>query len=141
MKLSKSFELSEFVPPELYQLGEDFAIRFTDTRLVALAQFIKDRFNRRTIINDWIWGGQYKFSGFRTQSSPDWKPLSPHSRGLAIDIKVDGLTPDTLRQDIRDNYGLYRQLGLMIIEKDTPTWVHLSVERTNTDQLMEVPYK
>lgn len=141
MKLSNNFDLVEFVPKDLYDVGEDYAIRFVDMRCVALAQYLKDLYKTKVTINDWAWGGTYNDSGFRTQRSKYWTPLSPHSRGLSIDVKIEKYDAETIRKNIRNNYADYKKLGLTIIEKDTPTWVHLSVETTGKDFLVEVSPK
>lgn len=141
MKLSKDFSDYEFVTPEIYQQFGIHSCWFIDPKLVAIAQFIRDRFNKPVTINNFLNGGPYRDSGFRDSSCQIGATNSQHRHGRAIDFRVQGMTPQQVRNDIIRNYDLYRTLGLTTMEADTPTWVHIDCRFTNQETLLIVPFK
>lgn len=141
LRVSKNFNIVEFIPQEIYTRYGDSAIRFINKDLIKIAQFIRDRFNNTVVINDWYYGGVYNESGFRTPDSNTGANLSAHKRGMAIDIKIEGYSSEYIRQDIIQNYDVYREYGVTAIELDTVGWVHISVENFNKDELELIPIK
>jgi len=135
MKVSKNFWLQEFLPPDLYEMSPQSGIWMIDRRIINIAQFIRERYGKPVTINNWHSGGQYKESGFRNPFTKTGALLSQHKFGRAIDAKIDGLHPEEIREDIRQNYALFRVVGLTTIEVDTPTWVHMDCRNTNQDSL------
>ena len=71
MKLSKNFYLQEFVTPDLYKKWKDKSIIFIDDRLIHIAQFIRDRFNKPMTINNWNNDGSFRYRGYRPDR--DWE--------------------------------------------------------------------
>jgi hypothetical protein len=66
MKVSKNFELQEFVDPVTWMIRGQKSVELIDSRLITLAQFMRDYFKVNVTINNWQTGGQYKESGLRT---------------------------------------------------------------------------
>lgn len=141
MKVSKDFELGEFIDPVTWMIRGQKSVELIDSRLIALVQFCRDYFNVRVTINNWHSGGQYKESGLRAWLSKTGAAYSQHKYGRAADLKFDGLEPEYVRNEIRRNWPVFKAAGLTTIEKDTPTWVHIDVRYTGMETLLEVPYK
>jgi len=138
MKVSKNFSLAEFVPPDVLEQYPASGIWFIDQRIINIAQFIRDRYNLPVTINNYLTGGNYVNSGFRHPNSQVGAELSQHKQGRAIDIKVDGMFPEEVRQDIIRSWPLYRTVGVTTIETNTPTWTHIDCRYTGLDTLFIV---
>ena len=141
MKVSKNFDLREFIDPLTYQQRGDKSIQLIDDRIIILAQFVRDHFNAAVTINDYWKGGHYFESGLRRWDTTTGAELSQHKFGRAIDIKVEGIPPMNVRDEIRRNWGVFQAAGLTCIEKNTPTWTHLDCRYTGLDELLEIPYR
>jgi hypothetical protein len=141
MKVSKDFELREFVDPVTYQIRGDRSIELIDNRLIKLTQFFRDYFGVPTTVNNWHLCGHYNESGLRTWLTKTGAKYSQHKYGRAGDLKLEGLDPEEVRQEMRRNWPKFKAAGLTTIEKDTPTWNHISVQFTGLETLYEVPYK
>lgn len=137
LRLTPNFTLIEFVPKEVYDKFGDSSIWFFDPRLPKIAQFIHDRYNTPIIINGVYNGQVYNYSCLRTPDSNEFKPLSQHTGGKAIDVK--GVNSKVLRQDIIDNFTtIWKPLGITTIEKNTSTWTHIDLRYTGLDTLLQV---
>ena len=74
-----------------------------------------------------MFGGQYK-SGLRQPKLFYYKPYSCHTFGRAVDIKVKDIEASKIQSDILNVISdEVKVMGLTAIEKDTPTWTHISV--------------
>lgn len=141
MKVAKDFILPEFVPRSIHYRYGDKSIWFLDPAVFDIAQFLKDRFKKIIIINNWIWGGTYNESGYRTPNTSTGATYSQHKFGRAIDVKIQDVTPAELRDDIIKHYNLYRKKGVTTIEEGTPTWTHIDCRNTGSDDLLIVPFR
>jgi hypothetical protein len=141
MNVSKNFIVQEFVSPKMYKDRGNQAIRLINKNVVEVVQWIRDRTGKEITINNWNVGGQYSESGVRDYDTSFGAIYSDHKFGNAADIKVEGMTPDEVRQLIRQNWFVLKEIGLTIIEKDTPSWTHVSCAWTGLNYLLEVPYK
>jgi len=142
MKVSKDFELGEFIDPATWMVRGEKSIELIDTRLITLTQFFRDYFAVPITINNWHQGGQYKESGLRTFLTKTGATYSQHKFGRAADLKLSGLDTEEVRHEIRRNWKAFKQAGLTCIEMDTPTWVHIDVRNTTTPEILyEIPYK
>tara|TARA_R100000664_G_C2697776_1_gene99339 strand:+ start:103 stop:540 length:438 start_codon:yes stop_codon:yes gene_type:complete len=140
LKVSSNFNLKEFIDPYTYGKFGDSSIWFIDSRIITLAQFIRERLGKACTINNWHLGGQYQYSGFRPPQCTVGGKLSQHRFGRGIDIKVSGMAQNgapELREDIIKNYSIYRKVGLTTIEDGefAPTWCHIDIRETNLDEL------
>ncbi len=139
MKLSKNFWLHEFIPPDLYEMSLNNSTLFIDDRLIRLVQFIRDRFSKPIRINDWMDGGGFVNSGFRPPLCDIGAHFSQHKFGRAADLKIDGVSPEEVRRDIKANYQLYKEkTALTTIEAKTPTWLHVDLRFTHMGKLFIV---
>ena len=138
MKLSKDFWLAEFVPMGIYERYHDNSIWFIDPKIVAIAQFLRDRLGKAITINNYLSGGEFQYSGFRDHGCKIGAINSQHRQGRAIDFRVRDMSPEEVRQDIAGNFKLYRSIGLTTIEEGTRTWTHVDCRQTLSDQLLIV---
>lgn len=137
MKLCKNFWLHEFIPPEIYEMSLRNSTLFIDQRLVKLVQFIRDRFNKPITINDWMDGGTFINSGYRSLLCEVGAHFSQHKFGRATDLKIDGVSPEEARRDIIANWNLFKEkTALTTLEAKTPTWLHVDVRFTNMEHLL-----
>jgi len=58
--------------------------------------------------------------------------MSQHRFGRAIDLKVKGMKADEVREDIIQNFDIYKKVGLTTIEDGAfaPTWCHIDIRDT-----------
>lgn len=143
MKLSKNFDLREFVSLGIHQRWGDKAIWFIDPKLIEIAEFIRERFGWPVTINNWHLDGPYQYSGFRSPSCTIGAKLSQHRFGRAIDIKLMGRSnsgADILREDILNHKDLYMKRGLTTIESGefAPTWCHIDTRYTKNEGILIV---
>jgi hypothetical protein len=141
MNVSKDFTLAEFVPPDILEMSPVNGIWFLDPRIIAIAQFIRDRYGKPVTINNYLSGGSYSLSGFRDPLSTVGALFSQHKFGRAIDVKVQGMTPQEVRADIQENWPAFKAIGLTTIEENTPTWTHLDCRHTGMQELFIVKPK
>jgi len=135
--LPPDFQLEEFVPKEIFQTYGTKSIRFVSPVIMWIAQGVRDFFKKPVIINNWHMKGNYNYSGFRDNNCKIGAENSAHKRGMAIDIKVEGISAADVQNIIRENYvNYFKSLGLAAMELDTPTWTHLSCENFNSDNLV-----
>ena len=138
--LTNNFRLEEFIDPDTFKKYGESSIWFIDVRIVTLAQFIRERIGKPCTVNNWHSGGSYRYSGFRPPKCTVGASLSQHRFGRGIDLKVSGMESNgapELRQDIENNYSIYRKVGLTTIEDGAyaPTWCHIDIRETGLDTL------
>jgi len=140
LKVSKNFIIQEFVPENLYNIWGNKSIYFVDKRCFKIAQFIRDRFNKTTTINNWYFGNTLNNRGFRMPNSTVGGTLSQHKFGRAIDFNVDGMSSKEIFEDIKNNKELYFNNFITTVEnvKYTPSWIHLDCRFTNQKELIFV---
>ena len=141
MKVSKNFDLQEFVSPELYKQFGDSSIWFINPKIIAFAQAFRDIVGKSVTINNWHSGGKFKYSGQRPFNCKIGATFSQHKFGNAVDLKVDGLTGDQMRKIIIDNYDKVFSKYITTIEDGTDTWLHADCRNTQQDKLLIVPFQ
>ena len=137
-KITKDFYLHEFIDRATYHKYGESSIWFIDPKIITLAQFLRNHFHAPMTINNWFWGGHYQFSGFRPKVCEVGGDLSQHRFGRGIDVKIKGITPTAIREEIRKNFAIFAKHGLTTIEKNTPTWTHLDCRTVRSGKLFEV---
>jgi hypothetical protein len=127
LKISDHFYLDEYITPDMYIKWGDKAIWWIRPELVRIDEFLRTRFNIPMVINDWWVGGDRTQSGLRYPQATIGAGDSMHKFGVASDTQFVGKPNsfyDEVRQDIIDNFDVYKELGLTTIEANTPTWLH-----------------
>lgn len=125
----KHFKVQEFVDPKTYKIRGDNSIHIMDRRLVLLADWLRIKSGSGLTINDWAWGGGFKWSGLRTGES-GYSNYSMHMTGNALDLKSKVHSPRELQRIIEDNFeDLLEYTGLTGLRIEhtsaTPTWLHV----------------
>lgn len=117
------------MPPDLIRDRGQNCIELLDPVLISLADFVRDFFKASVTINNWNTGGALTLRGFRPPDSPTGGFLSQHKFGRAIDINIDGHTPQQVYDTILANEKQFMNAGLTTMEdvKMTPTWNHLDI--------------
>jgi len=138
MKASEHFDIKELVDPETYRTRGDKSIELIDNRIIDCVELLRKITGRSIVINNWHSGGQYRESGLRQANTGTGARFSQHKFGRAMDLKVNGIDCEEVRNIIRLHWNEFKQLGLTTIEKDTPTWVHIDCRFTGKETLYEV---
>ena len=133
-----NFKYEEFFSAYYFKKWKDtpyWLINSIDIKLPLLAQFLRGRYGKSVIINNWLWRGEsdypYDDSGFRDEKCLIGSKVSRHKLGKKIDAKVAGMEAAEVQMDIRNNYEDFKKFGLTAMEEDTETWTDLSVENTD----------
>ena len=140
--LNTSFIIQEFVPPETYKKYGEKSVWFINPNIVLFLQWIKDNYNGAIVtVNNWYWGGDRKYSGYRPPDCPIGADESAHKRSDGVDFIVEGYSPVVIRKLIKDNFKLLNKMfGLTGYEKGTKTWTHGDFRWTNSNVLNEIRY-
>ena len=91
-------------------------------------------------INNWKWGGQFQYSGFRPKHCLTGAAYSQHRLGKAFDLKFKDHEPAKIREDIRNNPDREEFKYITCVEEDTPTWLHIDC-RGIKNRILWVPYR
>lgn len=120
VQCTRSFYQDEFVYP-----GGDF--QEMDSKIVVVAQWIRDTLGLPVTINNYATGGKYKESGLRDVNTKTGAKKSAHKEGKAIDIKVKGMTAKEVWEWCMNHQIELYAMGIREIEhwEDTPSWTHL----------------
>lgn len=143
IQITKNFKDVEFIPKNMYAERGQRSIRCMDRNIILCAQFIRDRFGRGMHINNYCYGGNREWSGIRTPESPYYSKWSMHTWGKAFDFIFSRDhsqdLADEVREDIRNNYELYRQFGVGGIETNI-SWIHIDTRFNPNNKVIELDY-
>lgn len=121
--------------------------RLFDWRVLWTADQLRERFGLM-YANDYEWGGQYKYRGFRPPTDLiDWKhfnlyqkikAISPytftsqHCFGRALDVNFKDITAQEVIDDIKINYKQERYKYIRAVEEGV-SWFHFDCRSLSTD--------
>ena len=131
-ELKKYFAIHELVGKRTYKKHGDRAWKFFSFRLLRTLYILRKNIGKPTTINNWKWGGKFSQRGLRTNVQDIFRGfflkfrlyLSGHVLGEAIDLDVEGMTAEEVRQWIVKNQDLFPYK--IRLEADV-NWVHLDV--------------
>jgi len=129
------FKLEELFPPELMQLPDEYLWELMDENLLIVLDRLRMTIGKPITINNWKTGGQYKWSGYRTNSCKIGAPKSAHRKGQAVDLKIKGMTPSDILYFIQSRYDEFPEIKRVENVIKTPTWLHLDTVKTNLKTL------
>jgi len=137
--LGEHFTIQELVPREIYADFGRQAIWFLDPVAVGVLKLLRRQFGPCTV-NDWKWGGEFRYSGYRQPEVDIGAPLSQHRFGRAFDCKFENFSADQVRQNIMADEALWMAAGLTTLESGeiADTWVHFDTRPTNKDSILIV---
>ena len=127
----KHFKIHELIPPEISYLPENILWSLMDDRILIDADDLREKYGKITI-NNWYWGGKFKYSGLRPFSCVEGAPFSQHKFGRALDMKFHDVPVDVPRTDLIDN-PVYWQTTC--VEMGV-SWLHADVR--NCDSVMMI---
>jgi hypothetical protein len=142
MELKDYFDIWELVCPDVYKRLGERAWDLFNPRLLANLLILRVKINRAINANNWHDGGQFSQRGLRCNlCSLVHDPavagqlyISTHITGQAVDLDIDGMTAEEVRQWIIKNKTLFPYP--LRLEKDV-NWVHMDVmtEDNSTDKV------
>ena len=149
MKISKNFDIEEFVPKDKFLKFGQSCTWFINPKIVQLAEFYKEFFidyytkkytnkkvsNVLIVINNWHKGGSYQYRGWRPKNYLEGGEDSQHrlANGFDCDINIvfeDGSQMEAdykeIHKAILSNEALFISKGLSAIEDVSiaATWLH-----------------
>ena len=128
MYTPKHFSWFELVPSKDYK---QYWLWLIDERILKTIDEMREYYNRPIIINDWYWGGKFSLRGLRPFNSGVGAKFSQHCYGRAVDLDVQGVSAEKVRNDIRS--GLFPEITCI---ETGVSWMHLDVR--NAKRLLEV---
>jgi hypothetical protein len=131
----KDFELHELVHPDHIDLCGDLAWNLLDPQALEVLQLLRDKYGS-IIVNDWYWGGNFKFSGLRPVNSTIGAKRSLHKQGMAFDCKFQDNKVVDVYHDIIKNQHLFDGLKRIEHIDHTPTWLHFDTLETNKNEIV-----
>lgn len=135
------FVMEEFVPREIFTQYGIKSTWFISQGVVTSMIFLRNWFGAAITINDWHTGGSFNNRGFRHPANKNFKALSQHKFGKAVDFNVAGLSSDDVAKRIIDNWDTIRTNVAFTTMEDpafTKGWTHLDARYTNSDKLLIV---
>lgn len=145
-KISKHFIVEELVPESFFKKYQGRSRWFIQPQLLSLIDFFRERFSVPVLINDWKFGGDFQYSGFRPSDCAIGAKYSQHKLGAAADMKFEGMLVQEVYHDIMNNQELYQEAGLRAVESISYTtagnawggWIHADVRNTGKSKLLIV---
>lgn len=133
----KHFIIKEFVPPEVWEREAERSLDHIDARILSTAEDIWHWFNglhpdSDVTINNWCYGGNFRYRGFRPvdctvgAKKSMHREIDSHKCG-AIDFTVENFTPQEVRREIMDHPEKFPHIRRL--ERDVP-WVHADIKET-----------
>jgi hypothetical protein len=120
----KHFQLYELVPQEEYwkyiKKGDMFWWMF-DRDLLVILDNLRNMFGKM-VINDWYWGGENQYRGWRPMDIFLGSALSQHKFGRAVDVTTLETSVNTIREYIRNNQKRFPTLSAV---EDDVSWLHI----------------
>jgi len=122
--IPKYFQPYELVPQATYELLKDrpwVIWQLFDNRTLYTGDRIRIRYGKM-IANDWFWGGNNQYRGWRPGDCFVGAEYSQHKFGRAEDLVPVECTVEEIRQDIKKDEFQY----ITCIEEGVP-WLHFDV--------------
>ena len=132
MYIPRFFSLQELVPRDIFELYGERLWAYFDPNILRAQDFLRRHFGRCTV-NNWRWGGNLCYRGYRPPSYTKCGSLSTHRMFKALDSSFEDATAEEVRQYIIETDGL----GWIVkrIEDDV-NWVHIDTLDTGSKELV-----
>jgi len=129
----KYFEIHELVSPELYEvLGEDKCWELLPETVKLQLDQIRDEFysvyGEGILINNWGFGGNYKYSGVRPMNCTVGASNSRHKQWIAFDLKPSSLEQPEQLHAFMKTIGKSWNIARIEDFAHTPTWCHIEFQ-------------
>ena len=120
IKKSKFFGIKELVPKSTYEKEGEGAWRLFDSKALEVLDWLRENIGIPMTVNNWQWGGEYHYRGWRPIDCTEGAKYSPHKDGCAFDISVKGWTDEQLKDWLKAN------------ESKLPHRIRVEIENTNS---------
>jgi hypothetical protein len=125
----KYFQLYELLPRDFYEenkhLGDRLWLIFDQRMLWTLDQ-IREHYGK-IIVNDWYWGGDNEYGGWRPFDCEVGAALSQHKFGRAADPKPQECTAEEIRQDVKNASSISHIFKYITCIEEGVPWFHFDV--------------
>lgn len=137
--IPKHFSIQELVDRDTYAKYGQSSIWFLDPVALKVLDAIRNRFGS-TVVNDWSWGGNNQYRGFRPPDCKIGASFSQHRFGRGFDSNSKNATPDEVRADILANQEYWLDKGLTTIEDGafSAGWLHFDTRITGISKIFVV---
>ena len=131
----KYFKAYELVPPEVYKVLGKKSFLCLDYYILKTIDEVKICFGMKpVIINDWHWGGNKKYRGFRPGNCKVGAKYSQHKFGRAVDLTVKGVSSFDVRTEIINHPFHFTHITAVEVGI---SWVHFDVRPTKEPYRIE----
>lgn len=135
----KHFIIEELVDKETFEKTPEHKLwTVFDDRLLKSIDFLREEIGVPITINNWKWGGDRQWSGYRPPGSPYYSQWSQHSSGRSVDMIFKGIPAVEVRHRIKKllKQGKLNNItpSLTFEEKmkgKEITWVHMDIRNNN----------
>lgn len=127
--LPKHFQLHELVPKDVYDnFDHNYLWTRFDVGLLKAIDMLREKFGK-CVINNWFWGGEFEYSGYRPLEWYDKPTFSFHCLFRAFDLKFENASAEEVRAYIRENKKLFGKY-ISGVENGV-SWVHIDTRNYN----------
>ena len=139
-KISKHFDIREFVSKHTWDEWGMRSLWFLDPRLITLAEFTREWFGAPMMINNWHIGYSYQNRGYRHPESSVGASEGQHRFGRALDFNIKGLSSDQVYDEILANEKDFMLAGITTLENKqyAKTWTHMDIRNTGSANILIV---
>lgn len=131
-KPAKYFDIHELVDPDtLAELNQD-AWTLLDQKAVDTIDWIREKTGKLMTVNNYEWGGRFKYRGYRPENCTVGAPKSAHKKGMAFDFDVKGMSSQAVRMWLIEHEN---ELPHPIRCEADVTWVHIDTNVRTKDKL------
>lgn len=128
----RHFKVEEFVSSHVYWTFGPRSIIVMDWRIIKTVVSLREVFDRPVTINDWVFGGNREYSGFREPNCSIGVTFSQHRFGRAIDCLIKNTLADEVRRYVVNHR---RHFPYVTAMEDGVPWVHLDCRTTEGDDI------
>ena len=138
--IPKHFIVQELVDPVTYKELRQNALWVMDDRLVWTVDAMREYYKKPITINNWYSKGQFSQRGFRPISSGTGAYYSQHRYGRAVDLDVEGVPAEEVRQNIKQRYKTVNAFKYITTLEANVNWVHIDCRNVDTSKGIFIVY-
>lgn len=140
MYIPRYFKIEELLPKYFYEkykdLGNKLFLMFDERALVTLDR-LRNRFGS-AIVNNWIFGGNNHYRGWRPFDLPFGSLLSQHKFGRAFDVTFKNYSSEKVRIEIINDSKKERYFEHIVCIEDKISWLHFDCRNWISSELLIV---
>jgi hypothetical protein len=130
MYTPKFFRLEEVLPKDFYhanirKYGQKLWGIIFDQKLLRAMDILRNQCGQMTV-NDWYWGGNNQYRGYRPFDCTIGAKLSQHRFGRAVDLIPKDISADEVRKNLY-NFPFEMAGSLVTAFEEGISWVHIDV--------------